>query len=499
MSDEQQKKDIRYVGVKENLAYGLANAGQVFGYNLFAGSFLSMFFVKVFGIPSGAVATMILVLGIWDTINDPIMGGIIDKTRTRYGKLRPYLLIVPIPLSVATVLFWSGPVLLQDVRNMTVKIIYMYISYIIWEFFYTLGDVPFWGMSTAISPSPNDRTRAISSARFLSGLIGGLSSSFLLPVLMDLSTNGVIGWSLKEVFAFMGLLAAIFCIVLFSLAGVCTRERVVQTVQEDSILDGFKYLFKNKPLMLIVLGNILATVSSVASVFGSYYYNEVLNLMSMNVIVSLLGSIGGYLGYIILPLIKRRLDNRQIVFFTAITKAVIGIICFLIGFKYYDVWYIAVPVLALQNIVLMFVGTINQIVPTEMIGDTVDYMEWKTGVRNEGISFSVLTFVGKLTSSLSTSIATALLPVIGYIVTTTTLADGTTETIAQCTSAAGQPTQFWLWTFCTVIPNAAGLISIIPYFFYDLKGDKLKNIRADMKVRREQLSKEVSDGGVVNE
>ncbi|MFR5875218.1 MAG: MFS transporter [Eubacterium sp.] len=499
MSDETTKKDIRYVGVKENLAYGLANAGQVFGYNLFAGSFLSMFFVKVFGIPSGAVATMILVLGIWDTVNDPLMGGIIDKTRTRYGKLRPYLLIVPIPLSVATILFWSGPVLLQDVRSMTAKIIYMYISYIVWEFFYTLGDVPFWGMSTAISPSPSDRTRAISSARFLSGLIGGLSSSFLLPVLMDLSTNGVIGWSLKEVFAFLGLLSAIFCLVLFSLAGVFTRERVVQTVQEESIFEGFKYLFKNKPLMLIVLGNVLATISSVASVFGSYYYNEVLNLMSMNVIVSLLGSIGGYLGYIILPIIKRRLDNRQIVFFTAITKAAVGTICFFIGVKHYDVWYIAVPVLAFQNIVLMFVGTINQIVPTEMIGDTVDYMEWKTGVRNEGISFSVLTFVNKLTSSLSTSIATALLPVIGYIVTTNTLADGTTETIAKCTSAAGQPTQFWLWTFFTIIPNVAGLISVIPYFFYDLRGEKLKNIRAEMKVRREQLSKDVSDGGIADE
>ncbi len=499
MSDETKKKDIRYVGVKENLAYGLANAGQVFGYNLFAGSFLSMFFVKVFGIPTGAVSTMILILGIWDTVNDPIMGGVIDKTRTRYGKLRPYLLIIPIPLSIVTILFWSGPVLLQNVSNLTVKIIFMYISYIIWEFFYTLSDVPFWGMSTAISPSPSDRTRAISTARFLSGLIGGLSSSFLLPILMDLSSNGIIGWSLKEVFAFMGLLAGIFCLGLFSLAGLFTKERVVQSVQEDSVFEGFKYLFKNKPLLLIVLGNVLSTIAGVASVFGSYYYDAVLNHMSMGIIVSLLGSIGGYLAYIVLPIIKRRLDNRQIVFFTAITKAVIGTVCFIIGFNYYDKWYIAVPVLAVQNIVLMFVGTINQIVPTEMIGDTVDYMEWKTGVRSEGISFSVLTFVNKLSSSVSSSIATALLPFIGYIVTTTTLADGTTQTVAECTSAAGQPTQFWLWTFFTIIPNVAGLISIIPYFFYDLKGEKLEKIRADMKVRREELSKQVAGGGEADE
>lgn len=171
------EKEIRYVGVKENLAYGFANAGQVFGYNLVAGGYLSLFFTKVFGIPGEAVATMILVLGIWDTINDPIMGGFIDKTRTRYGKLRPFLLFVPIPLSIATVMLFAGPEILADAKSTTVKIVYMYISYFIWEFFYTIGDVPFWGMSTAISPSPGDRTRAISSARFISGLVGGISTA----------------------------------------------------------------------------------------------------------------------------------------------------------------------------------------------------------------------------------------------------------------------------------------------------------------------------------
>ena len=492
------EKEKRYVGVKENLAYGFANAGQVFGYNLFAGSYLSMFFVKVFGIRPEAVGTMILVLGIWDTINDPLMGSIIDKTRTRYGKLRPYLLIVPIPLAIVTILFWSGPIIMQDAKTMTSKIIFMYISYLIWEFFYTIGDVSFWGMSTAISPSPSDRTRVISSARFISGLIGGLSTT-ILPVLIDLSENGKIPWNLKHVFAFMGVIAAVFIVGLFSLAGFKTKERVVQSVQEESILEGFKYLFKNKPLMLIVLGNVLGTAASVASVFGNYYYNEVLNFMSLSLIVALFGTIGGYVAYAVLPIIKRKFDNRQIVFFVAFSKAIIGTICFLVGMRHYDVWYFAVPALAVQNIVLGFVGTINMIVPTEMIGDTVDYMEWKTGVRNEGISFSVLTFVGKLTSSLSTAIATMLLPVIGYIVTTNTLADGTTETVTKCTSAAGQPTEFWLWTFFTIVPNVVGLISVIPYIFYDLKGQKLAQIREEMKERRIELSKKVSSGGVENE
>jgi Na+/melibiose symporter-like transporter len=99
----EKKKDKRYVSPKETLAYGFANSGQVFGYNLVAGGYLSMFFTKVFEIPPAAVSTMILFLGIWDTVNDPMMGALVDKTRTRYGKLRPYLLFVPLPLAITTI------------------------------------------------------------------------------------------------------------------------------------------------------------------------------------------------------------------------------------------------------------------------------------------------------------------------------------------------------------------------------------------------------------
>ena len=205
----ENKGDIRYVGVKETLLYGIANAGQCFGYNIIAGSYLSLFFTKVFGVPPAAVAAMMLFLGLWDTFNDPLMGTIVDKTRTRYGKLRPYLLIVPIPLGLATILLFAGPELLGDKVTDVAKIIYMFVTYFFWELFYTLGDVPFWGMSAAISPSPSDRTRVISSARFISGILGGISTP-ILTVLMDLSNKGTIPLSLSQVFLLMSILSATY-------------------------------------------------------------------------------------------------------------------------------------------------------------------------------------------------------------------------------------------------------------------------------------------------
>ncbi|MGN0532191.1 MAG: MFS transporter [Eubacterium sp.] len=488
VSSTESKKEIRYVGVKENLAYGFANAGQVFGYNLVAGGYLSLFFTKVFGIPTQAVSTMILFLGIWDTINDPLMGGIIDKTRTKYGKLRPYLLIIPIPLSIATILLFSGPLILADAKTTTVKIVYMYISYIIWELFYTLGDVPFWGMSSAISPTPSDRTRAISTARFLSGLIGGLSTTILV-LLMDASEHNIISLSLPQVFCLMSVIAGTFGMGLFSLAGLCTKERVVQSVKEPSVIDGFKVMFKNKPLMLIICANVISTLSGLAGVFQSYYYAEVVNINSLFLIISLPGTILGFVTYLLIPKLKARLDNRQIIFLNGFCRAVTSVIVFLIGMNYYNRIAVVVPLLMVQNLIFSFFNTVQSVIPTEMIGDTIDYMEWKTGERNEGVSFSVLTFTGKLTGSMCTALATALLPIIGL---------SYQNINGVQTAVKGEHTDLLLWAFYILVPNVLGLLGLIPYIWYDLTGEKLNTIRVDLAQRRQEKST-VATGGEENE
>lgn len=491
MSEVQAKKEVRYVGVRENLAYGFANAGQVFGYNLVAGGYLSLFFTKVFGIPEEAVATMILVLGIWDTINDPLMGSIIDKTRTRFGKLRPYLLFVPIPLSIATIMLFAGPEILADAKTTTVKIVYMYISYFIWEFFYTIGDVPFWGMSTAISPSPSDRTRAISSARLISSVLGGLSTTFLV-VMMDFSNKGVWKLTLSQDFLILAIIAGTLGMGLFSLAGLKTKERVVQSIKEPSLLEGFKVMFKNKPLMLIIIGNVIGTLAGLAGVFQTYYYSEVLDLNSAVLWINLPGSIFGFLTYLLIPKLKQRFDNRKIVILNLVCRFVVSTLVFIVGLNFYNSNIVVISILLMiQNFVFSFFNTINMVIPTEMIGDTVDYMEWKTGERNEGVSFSVLTFVGKLTGSVSTSIGTALLPVIGL--SFSKAADGSQITVK------GEHTDLCIWALFTIIPYTLGLLSLIPYIFYDLTGEKLQKIRSEMAVRREELSKEISSGGVDNE
>ncbi|MDE6722645.1 MAG: MFS transporter, partial [Eubacterium sp.] len=349
----------------------------------------------------------------------------------------------------------------------------------------TLFDVPFWSFSTAISTYPNDITRAISSARFISGILGGLSTTFLV-IMMDLSNNGAWKLTLSQDFLILAIVAGTLGMGLFSLAGWKTKERVVQTVKEPSIIDGFIVLFKNKPLMLIICSNLIGTLGGLAGVFQTYYYSEVLNLNSAVIWINLPGTIFGFLTYLLIPKLKKKFDNRQIVIINTVTGFVVGTIVFLCGLKFYNTSVFAISILLMiQNFIFSFFQTINMVIPTEMIGDTVDYMEWKTGERNEGVSFSVLTFLGKLTGSVSTSIGTALLPLIGL--TFVSVAGGEMEAVK------GPHTDLWIWALYIFIPKILSLLSIIPYLFYDLRGEKLSKIRADLKERREELSKQVSE------
>ncbi len=473
--------DRKYVGYKETVLYGIANSGQTFGYGIIT-SYLSFFYVNVFGIPAPAVAAMIAVVGIWDTFNDPLMGSLIDKTRTRYGKLRPYLYLVPVPLGVATAVMFAGPLMITDPYRVTAKIVFMYVSYIMWEFFYTIGDVPFWGMSAAVSPNPRDRTSVITSARLISSL-GGLGS-IALTVMIDLSNKGYIGLNLQQVFAVMGCVAGVMVMCVFSLSGFFVKERVVQSIEEPGVLQSFAYMFRNKPLALIILANVLGSFGGIAGIFSNYYFIDVLGTASANLIIGIPGVVVGFISFFIIGKVKSRLNNKQIIYFINLYGKALSIATFFICLGNTQNLRFMIPALMVKNTLGAITGGIGSVVPTEMIGDTVDYMEWTTGKRSEGMSFSVLTFVGKFTGSASRSLGTALLPLIGYRVVNgkAVMAGG----------PFGIGTKNWIWAFYTIIPDLLGLLSLVPYFFYDLVGEKHARMMRELADRREKLAEQVT-------
>lgn len=471
-------KQKRYVGIKETILYGVANGGQCIGYNLVRGQ-MSLYLVTIMGVPAQVVTAMMFFMGFWDAFNDPLMGSIVDKTRTRYGKLRPYLIFTPIPLGIITVLFFGGAAFLENVESTMARIVYMCITYFVWEFFYTIGDIPFWGLSAAISPNPEDRSRVIKSARFISGIIGGVPG-IIVTVCIDLHDKGYLPFSLAQLFLVLGIIGGTIGMLLFSLSGICTKERVAPTNEEPKLLDCFRYLFRNKPLFLLTLSSLISTVEGIGGMFSTYFYSFSLGIASLSLLAGLPGTLAGFFTYAVMSKLEKRWSSKQIVTRVAFINAAVAVCVFLIGARDYKNPSVIVPLLALLGVSSSICGSIKAVIPTKMIGETVDYMEWKTGERNEGMGFSILTFIGKLTGSLSTTIGTALMPVIGL---TQINADEWT-----LPAEGADRTCFMMWALITCVPTVLGLLALIPYKFYDLEGEKLETIQRDIVARREKIS-----------
>ena len=469
----------RYVGIKETLIYGIANGGQCIGYNMVRGQ-LQVYLMTVCKIDWKVIFTMTLVMGIWDAFNDPLMGTVVDRTRTRYGKLRPYLMGVPIPLGIATALFFGGAELFKFLPQLAdTKMWYLFITYFVWEFFYTIGDIPFWGLSAAVSPNPLDRSRVIKSARLVSGIVGGLPG-MIFPIFIDLSNKGVIPFSLSQLFLVLGIIAGSIGMFLFSLSGFCVKERVVQNSQEPSIIDCFKYMFKNKHLMLIVLASIIGTVEGIAGSYSQYFYPVSLGMASLSLVAGIPGTVTNWLTFGFMSKLEKKYSSKKIIIGNAFMKAGIAVIIFLLGSRHYTNAKVIVPLMAIYGVFTSIGYAISAVIPTKMIGETVDYMEWKTGERSEGMAFSLLTFISKLTGSLSTSVSVAIAPLIGL--------ENVNDQL-QLVENSGINTRFWLWGCVTAIPAVLGLLALIPYKFYDLEGKKLEMVQSEIRARREELAK----------
>ena len=248
------------------------------------------------------------------------------------------------------------------------------------------------------------------------------------------------------------------------------------------MLDCFKYMFKNKPLLLLVLSSVLGTLEGMSDMFSQYYYKLSLGIASLSIIASIPGVIMSFLAYSLIPWLEKRWSSKRILINITVFKVVVTGIIFLIGFKFYRDPKIIVPLLAIQGVFTNGIASIKGVIPTKMIGDIVDYMEYKTGERGEGMAFSLLTFISKLAGSLSTGIAAGIFPLIGL-----------QEVNSQMQLVeTGVNTRLWLWALVTVIPAILNLLSLIPIIFYNLEGEKLETIHKEVSQRREKLSKKMT-------
>jgi len=369
--------------LREKVAYGAGDFASSMFWKLFS-MFLLFFYTDVIGISAAAVGTMFLVTRIWDSANDPIMGLIADRTKTRWGKFRPYLLFVAVPFAIIGILTFSSPDL-----SATGKIIYAYVTYTLMMMVYTAVNVPYAALMGVMSANTVERT-SLASFRFLGAFGGGLFVTATATYLIEYFGNGLdsaVGYQLT--IAIYSVLAA----VLFILTFAGTKERLRPPVQRNKLKDDLKDIINNVPWLIMVAANIsfliFNSLREAAMIFYFRYYVGVQDVVlfgtvGQSALVSTYMSLwlaANIVGVLFAKPVAKRFGKRR-TFLTAMIATTI------LSFCLYFILPYQVELMFLLNFIIGVTTGINLPIIWSIFADIADYSEWKNNRRATGLIFS---------------------------------------------------------------------------------------------------------------
>lgn len=473
-------EDRRYVPQKEVFAYILFDVAQTFNIN----SYGERFNLDVLHISLKLIPIINFFGGIWDAINDVIIGACVDKTRTRWGKFKPYLVVLAIPVTIGTCIFWLMPVFFPTQDEMDIaKFVAFFALSILRETADTFRGIARTGMLSTISPHPVERVKLITMAQVLS--LGDNLPELFMSVFIDLINNKVISVSMKSLYVTMGCGAATVS-GLFSLYfAVVARERILQSVEKPSIKGSIKSILNNKPILLITLSQFLGSFSLSTGLRN--YYMDVLGNASLYMVVGLPGAFVSTPSYALVPWMRRKFSTRflWIAGSTWGDLLMFGVFLFgSIGGRKNGLYKRTVPMviaLAIQETLFLVLYGVRRVIPEEMYNEAMDYCEWKNGYRTEAMTSVAKGLASKFVSTFGQTFKTIIMSKIGY--------DQKAGHLGQ-----SDKTKYYLFAMATGLPLATTLISLIPKCLYDLTGEKREKMYAELLQRREQASRHASGG-----
>ena len=455
--------------IKEKVGYGLGDTASNLYWKLFE-FFQLKFYVDVFGISAAAAGTMFFVTKLWDAINDPMVGFVSDRTRTAWGRFRPYLLWMALPLAITGVFTFYTPDL--SPRG---KLIYAYITYTAIFMAYTAINIPYGALMGVISSNPDERT-VISTFRFVLAFVGAIIvQKFTMPLVgffggsREVDVDGVKTTEYLDPqtgFFCVAVCYGVVAVILFVITFLTTKERVLPDPdQKSSFRADVKDLIGNGPwivLMLVGLFQILAgwTRGSITA----FYFDNYVNQPFGNFLV--LATVAGIAGMILTKPLTKVFGRRTLMIMMNVINALLTASFFFLGKDQVVLMYVL-------NTTAAFVTGPVPVLLWSMYADVADYSEWKNNRRATGLVFSAATFSQKLGGALGAAIPGWLLRYYGYQAPV----DG--EKVEQ-----SERTLNGIVMMMSFIPSAFLVLAAICLCFYSINDTLLKQIEEDLAKRK---------------
>lgn len=443
---------------KEKLGYGLGDTASNFFFQVF-NLFLLYYYTDVLGIAPAAIGTMFLITKVVDAVSDPLMGLIADRTHTRWGQFRPYLLWCAVPYGLCGYAMFANPDL-----SASGKLIYAYATYTLMMLAYTAINVPYSALMGVISPSSIERTK-VASYRFACAFAAGwLIATFVTPL-----KNMLGGGDEATGFRLTMMLFAVISIGLFWVTFATTKERVHVKHEKSDIRADFAALLANGPWIALFFSGVFAlmniAVRAGSTLFYFKYYvgddgTQIFWIFDKTAVFLSLSTLGMLVGITMTQALCRRFEKRSLMIALTLANGLMMAIFYLIPPEQY--WLM---------VVISFIGALmagpTPALVWSMYADCADYGEWKTGRRTTGLVFSASQFAQKLGLAVGAGLSGFLLSMFGFV----------SNAVQSPDALLGIRLMF------SIFPALLAALSAIAIIFYRLDAAKVAQIEQDLHER----------------
>ncbi|MBE6260417.1 MAG: MFS transporter [Prevotella sp.] len=465
--------------LKEKIAYGFGDMSSSMFWKIFS-YYLPFFYSNIFGLSLIDAGVLVLVTRIWDAVSDPMMGIIADRTNTRWGKYRPYLLWVAPFFSIAGILLFTTPDL-----NYGGKLIWAYVTYIMMMTVYTGINVPYGAMLGVMTDDTNEKT-VFSSFRMFFAYGGSFISLFLWEPL----TNMMGGYNTPQGWFWAMVVIAVACFVMFIICFSMTREHL-KTVSTVSVGSDFKALLSNKPWWLLIGAALCFNLfNTVRGATVAYFFQDIIGVNVSLVFFGLVfafyaglflgvGEVSNMVGVASCVPISNKLGKKTTFILVNASLVVLSIVFYFIPCTPTGYWLM----LIFQVLISILTGIMSPLV-WSMYADVSDYAELEFHTASTGLIFSSSSMAQKFGGAIGGAAVLWLLNSFGYITDAEQLAAGVVQPDEALNCLR------WLMSF---IPALVALVSMCIVWFYPLTTERISHINAELKKIRNFSFDEESD------